>query len=360
MADAEPPGGSGHSPDGGAGEAEHAKPVVTRRDFLAGAGIGVAATAVVAGGIAVATRSQTAPVAQTVQTAPGGPAVAVPPAPAAAPPAQQQPAAQPAAPVQSQAQPQVQVPGQLPRSMRRVTLDLDGVPRDVTVDVRESLWTTMSRQLGVSGTNLGCDRAQCGACTVTVNGRAVNACTVLTSRLGRGQKILTVEGIRLGPGIEGLHPIQRAFWEQGGYQCGICTRGFIMSTYALLQENPTPTNDDIREALGGNICRCGEYPKIYTAVHVAADAMRNPAAAKPAVVGPASARTAPLSSKQFEFVTQLGSPEFISDVNTELRKTQGISGVTGNDTRATVTYDEAVINEDQIRKAFADAGYPVK
>jgi aerobic-type carbon monoxide dehydrogenase small subunit (CoxS/CutS family) len=195
---------------------------------------------------------------------------------------------------------------------------------------------------------------------VVVNGRAVNSCTVLTARLGRGQKIVSVEGIRLGPGIDGLHPVQRAFWEQGGYQCGICTRGFIMSTYALLQTNTSPTNDQIKEALAGNICRCGEYTKIYDSVHVAAAAMRNPPAAQQVVIGPAPARTAPLTSKQFTFVTQLGSPEFISDVNTELRKTNGISGVSGNDTIATVTYDDSLINEDQIRQALADAGYPVK
>jgi len=309
---------------------------------------------VVAGGVALVTRGQTAPVAQTVQTAPGGPAVAVPPAPGVAPPAQiqaQPPAQQPAV---------IPVKEQLPRTMRRVTLDLDGAAREVTVDVRESLWTTMSRQLGVSGANLGCDRAQCGACTVVINGRAVNSCTVLSARLGRGQKILSVEGIRLGPGIDGLHPVQRAFWEQGGYQCGICTRGFIMSTYALLQTNTSPTNDQIKEALAGNICRCGEYTKIYDSVHSAAAAMRNPPAPKQVVIGPAPVRTAPLASKQFTFVTQLGSPEFISDVNTELRKTNGIGGVSGNDTIATVTYDDSLINEDQIRKALADAGYPVK
>jgi aerobic-type carbon monoxide dehydrogenase small subunit (CoxS/CutS family) len=342
----EPP--EARPPESDRGDTERARPIVTRRDFLAGAGIGVAATAVVAGGVTLATRNQAQPTAQLVQTSPGGPAVAVPPAPAQA---------------QSQA-PQQQAPAstapQLARSMRRVTLDLDGSPREVTVDVRESLWTTMSRQLGLAGANLGCDRAQCGACAVVVNGRAVNGCTVLTARLGRGQKILTVEGIRQGPGIEGLHPIQRAFWEQGGYQCGICTRGFIMSTYALLQQNNNPTNDDIREALAGNICRCGEYPKIYTAVHTAADAMRNPIAPAQVVIGPAPARAAPLATKQFQFVTQLGSPEFISDVNTELRKTAGISGVTGNDTTATVTYDDTAINEDQIRQAFAEAGYPVK
>src|SRR5262249_16295510 len=155
----------------------------------------------------------------TVQTAPGGPAVAVPPAPAPAVAPTAQPQAQPQAPQQPQAAPQQPAPGQLPRSMRRVTLNLDGVAKEATVDVRESLWTTMSRQFGLAGTNLGCDRAQCGACTVVIDGKAINACTVLTARLGRGQKIVTVEGIRLGPGIEGLHPVQRAYWEQGGYQC---------------------------------------------------------------------------------------------------------------------------------------------
>src|SRR5215470_4419255 len=273
MADAEPPQGS--SPDADRGGGEQARPVVTRRDFLAGAGIGVAATTVVAGGVVVATRNQATTAPQTVQTAPGAPAAAVAPPPAPAQP-------QPAAPAQAPAQP-VAAPAQLPRTMRHVTLTIDNVPREVTVDVRESLWTTMSRQLGVSGTNLGCDRAQCGACTVVVNGRAVNSCTVLTARLGRGQKILTVEGIRQGPGIQGLHPVQRAFWEQGGYQCGICTRGFIMSTYALLQTNTNPSNDDIREALAGNICRCGEYPKIYDSVHAAAAAMRSPQPAKQVV-----------------------------------------------------------------------------
>jgi aerobic-type carbon monoxide dehydrogenase small subunit (CoxS/CutS family)/copper chaperone CopZ len=353
MADVEPPKGS--LPDADTGRDERARPVITRRDFIAGAGIGVAGTAVVAGGVALVTRTQPAPVAQTVQTAPGGPAVSVPQPPAAVQ-TQPQPQAQP----QAQPPQQAPAPATLPRSMRRVTLDLDGASRELTVDVRESLWTTMSRQLGLAGANLGCDRAQCGACTVVVNGRAVNSCTVLTARLGRGQKILTVEGIRQGPGIDGLHPVQRAFWEQGGYQCGICTRGFIMSTYALLQTNTNPTNDDIREALAGNICRCGEYPKIYTAVHAAADAMRNPPAPKQVVIGPAPSRTTPLASKQFEFVTRLGSPEFIADVNTEMSKTQGISGVSGNDATATVTYDETVINEEQLRKAFADAGYPVK
>jgi carbon-monoxide dehydrogenase small subunit len=158
--------------------------------------------------------------------------------------------------------------------MRRVDLNIDGVARTVTVDVRESLWEAMVFRLNLSSSNLGCDRAQCGACTVLVDGQAVNGCTVLAARLGRGQKILTVDGIRTGPGLGGLHPVQKAFWQLGGYQCGICTRGFIMSTYALLQANKSPSNDEIAEALSGNICRCSEYPQIYASVHAAAAEMR--------------------------------------------------------------------------------------
>ena len=353
MPDHDSAGDQPTQPDGPEPAEERARPVVTRRDFIAGAGLGVAATAVVAGGVAVATRqgAQTVPAPQPVaQTGAGGAVVAQAPAPAAA----TQPQAAPAATTPAAAA------GALPQSMRRVTLDIDGATRDVVVDVRETLWTTTTQKLGLNVTNLGCDRAQCGACTVVIDGRAVNGCSVFTARLGRGQKILTVAGIQTSPTAEGLHPVQRAFWMQGGFQCGICTRGFIMSSYALLQTNQNPSRAQIAEGLSGNICRCGEYTKIYDSVHSAAAAMRNPPAPKQVVIGPAPVRTAPLASKQFTFVTQLGSPEFISDVNTELRKTNGIGGVSGNDTIATVTYDDSLINEDQIRKALADAGYPVK
>ncbi len=174
-------------------------------------------------------------------------------------------------------QPVSRAASELPPTMRQVTLDIDGKKYDVTVDVRMSLWEAMTYQLGLSSSNLGCDRAQCGACTVVIDGRAVNGCTVLAARLGRGQKILTVDGISKGTQPDQLHPIARAFWQEGGYQCGICTRGFIMSTYALLSKNPTPNEDEVREALGGNICRCSEYPKIYEAVFRAADEMRKKA-----------------------------------------------------------------------------------
>jgi carbon-monoxide dehydrogenase small subunit len=163
----------------------------------------------------------------------------------------------------------------LPATVRAVTLNIDGKSHDVVVDVRESLWETMTDTLGLgTAINIGCDRAQCGACAVVIDGRAVNGCTVLSARLGRGQEILTAAGLNKGTRPEDLHPIARAYWQEGGFQCGICTRGFIMATYALLLQNPNPTEDDIREALAGNICRCSEYPKIYDAVFKAAEEMR--------------------------------------------------------------------------------------
>jgi len=242
---------------------ESLRPVVTRREFMAGAGAGLAVGAVVAGGIAVATRpaAQTQPT--TVVGAPGAPAAVV-----------AQPAGPIAAPAPAQTQPQAQQQAALPLSMRRVDLNIDGALRTVVVDVRESLWEAMVFRLNLSSANLGCDRAQCGACTVLIDGRPVNGCTVLAARLGRGQKILTVDGIRNGPGIGGLHPVQKAFWQLGGYQCGICTRGFIMSAYALLQTNKSPSNEEIAEALSGNICRCSEYPQIFESVKAAAAELR--------------------------------------------------------------------------------------
>jgi aerobic-type carbon monoxide dehydrogenase small subunit (CoxS/CutS family) len=262
MAENVDPGPAEDTPQEGS---EHLRPVVTRREFMAGAGAGLAVGAVVAGGIAVATRPAVQTQPSAIVTAPGGPAVV---APGAAPGTAQAPAAAQAAQQPAPAQ------GALPLNMRRVELNIDGVARPVTVDVRESLWEAMVYRLNLSSSNLGCDRAQCGACTVLVDGRAMNSCTILAARLGRGQKILTVDGIRTAPGIAGLHPVQKAFWQVGGYQCGICTRGFIMSTYALLQTNQSPSNDEIAEALSGNICRCSEYPQIYESVRAAAAEMR--------------------------------------------------------------------------------------
>lgn len=340
---------------------EQIRPLATRRDFLVGAGAGAVVVGVVAGaGIAV-TRSNVQP-AQSVQTAPGQPAVAV------APPPQVQ--TQPQATAQPQAQPQAApAPQQLPPTMRHVTLNIDGVAREVTVDVRDSLWETMTHNLSMASSNLGCDRAQCGACTILVDGRAVNGCTVLSARLGRGQQITTVAGLAKGPGVEGLHPIQRAFWGDGGFQCGICTRGFIMSTYALLQANPNPTDDQIAEGLAGNICRCGEYTKIFQSVKTAAADMRgeqvqyisNLAAFTAPVVQPAPA-AAPVAgtSKDFEFVTPLATIEEFEPFASQLRTKTGILDVQGSVQGATVKWDPAKVDEAGVRKALADAGHPVK
>ncbi|HEY1297349.1 MAG TPA: 2Fe-2S iron-sulfur cluster-binding protein [Chloroflexota bacterium] len=354
-------GSAGEQPTQSAGPepaegGESARPVVTRRDFIAGAGLGVAATAIVAGGVAVATRqgAQTVPAPQPVAQTSGGGAVvqAPPPAPNVAAQPQTQQQAQPPA--------QTQANGGLPQNMRRVTLNIDGVNRDVVVDVRETLWSTTTQKLGINGINLGCDRAQCGACTVVIDGKAVNGCSVYSARLGRGQKIQTIASLQSGPGVEGLHPIQRAFWMQGGFQCGICTRGFIMSSYALLSANPSPSRAQITEALSGNICRCGEYVKVYDAVDAAVAEMKNPPAKPQAVLGPPPPHTGNPATATFQFVNPLGSDEFIGEVNNALVIVDGVNGVSGNSTQATVSYWPDQVNEDQLRKAFADAGYPVK
>lgn len=222
-------------------EKEQESGQVTRRQFLIGAGVGAVVGAAGVGGVITLAKpgdtsvTKTTPAQQTSQTA---------------------------------------STSTLPPTMRQVTLNIDGKAHEVTVDVRTSLWEAMTFQLGMANSNLGCDRAQCGACAVLVDGLAVNGCTVLAARLGRGQKIQTVDGMSKGARMEDLHPIQRAYINEGGFQCGICTRGFIISTYALLNSNPNPNEDEVREALSGNICRCSEYPKIYEAVFHAADEMR--------------------------------------------------------------------------------------
>lgn len=342
---------------------EQFRPLPTRRDFLVGAGAGAVAVGVVAGaGIAV-TRggTQTAP---AVQTSPGGPAVSVP-APISQPGNSTQ-----AAP-QAQTQPQAGS-SQLPATHRQVRLNIDGVDHALTVDVRDSLWETMVRDLGMASSNLGCDRAQCGACAILVDGKAVNGCSVYSARLGRGQKIMTVASLAKGPGVDGLHPIQRAFWEDGGFQCGICTRGFIMSSYALLTANPNPTDDQIAEGLAGNICRCGEYTKIFTSVKNAAAEMRggqvthtaSTKAFMPAPVqaaqGNTTANQAAGASKEFEYVQALPTIEEYEPLASQIKQRVGIIDTTGSERTITIKWDPAKVDEAGVRKYMADAGRPVK
>jgi len=249
---------------------------------------------------------------------------------------------------------------------RRLTLDVDGSREDVNVDVRESLWETMNYQMGMANSNLGCDRAQCGACAVLVDGRAVNSCSLLTARLGRGQKILTVGGIAAGPGLQGLHPLQRAFWFEGGFQCGICTRGFIMAAYALLQRNKNPNTEEIKDALAGNICRCGEYTKILTSVKKAAAEMRGEKVTYTAPWiteesgRPVTAAAANGTSKQFQFVSALGTIEQFDDLALELKQKPGILDVSGTERTITPVWDPARLDEARVRQILAESGHAVR
>jgi aerobic-type carbon monoxide dehydrogenase small subunit (CoxS/CutS family) len=139
---------------------------------------------------------------------------------------------------------------------RLITLNVNGRDRRVDVLPQETLAHTIRYKLGLTGTKLGCDHGECGACTVLVDDIAVYSCTTLTQRV-RGRQITTVEGLE---GTNGeLHKVQRAFLEELGPQCGFCTPGQVMSAVALLKANPKPTLDEARLAMSGNLCRCGAY-----------------------------------------------------------------------------------------------------
>lgn len=135
-----------------------------------------------------------------------------------------------------------------------------------------TLALTLRETLGLTGTKVGCDRGECGACTVIMDGRPVLSCSTLTVECD-GKEITTIEG--LGNPIEGeLHPLQRAFIEHDGMQCGFCTPGMIMEAKVLLDENPDPTEQEVKEALSGNLCRCGSYQKIVESVMAAASLIK--------------------------------------------------------------------------------------
>ncbi len=151
-------------------------------------------------------------------------------------------------------------------------LTVDGVPLTATVDPGRSLLRVLRDDLGRTGTKEGCDDSECGACMVLVDGRPVNSCSYLALQAA-GRHVTTVEGLA-GPEGE-LHPLQRAFLEGGGIQCGFCTPGMLISAAALLAADPDPTDDAIRDALAGNLCRCTGYQPIVRAVRAAAAEMRS-------------------------------------------------------------------------------------
>jgi xanthine dehydrogenase YagT iron-sulfur-binding subunit len=161
--------------------------------------------------------------------------------------------------VDARGAPRVQASGIV---MQSVSLRVNGTIRRLEVDTRATLLDTLREQLLLFGTKKGCDHGQCGACTVHVNARRVNSCLTLAV-MHDGDEITTIEGLA---SHDALHPMQAAFVEYDAFQCGYCTPGQIMSAAALLNEPCGPEDDDIRECMSGNICRCGAYPNIVAAV----------------------------------------------------------------------------------------------
>ena len=151
-----------------------------------------------------------------------------------------------------------------------ISMTVNGAPRELDVEPRRLLVQALREDLDLTGTHVGCDTSQCGACTVHVDGKAVKSCTMLAVQAD-GATVTTIEG--MAPSGD-LHPLQAAFWEQHGLQCGFCTPGMIMTAADLLGRNPDPSEDEIRHALEGNICRCTGYHNIVAAVKAAAVAMR--------------------------------------------------------------------------------------
>lgn len=153
---------------------------------------------------------------------------------------------------------------------RLIEVTINGERHELALEPFRSLLDVLRNDVGLTGTKKGCDVGDCGACTVLLDGKPVNSCLVLGVEVG-GCTIVTIEGLQRGP--EHLHPLQDAFMRHGAAQCGFCTPGFIMMASALLDENPAPTEDEIRFGIAGNICRCTGYTKIVTAIQAAAKEM---------------------------------------------------------------------------------------
>jgi len=151
-----------------------------------------------------------------------------------------------------------------------ITATINGEQHEFLADTRDSLLEALRDRVGLTGAKEGCNNGNCGACAVIMDGRLVNSCCVLAAEVA-GAELETIEGVA---GEAELHPIQQAFLEEAALQCGICTPGFIMSSKALLEQNPNPTEYEIRFWLSGNLCRCTGYDKIIRAVQRAGEVMR--------------------------------------------------------------------------------------
>jgi carbon-monoxide dehydrogenase small subunit len=160
---------------------------------------------------------------------------------------------------------------QRPQKRQATRITVNGVAHGYEVEPRLLLVHFLRDVLNLTGTHVGCDTGQCGACTVLMNGQAVKSCMVLSMQAD-GASITTVEGLAQDGQY---HPMQQAFWERHGLQCGFCTPGMMLAAICLLRDNPNPTDDQIREQLEGNLCRCTGYQNIVAAVRAAAEAMRS-------------------------------------------------------------------------------------
>ena len=154
---------------------------------------------------------------------------------------------------------------------RLITLNVNGKPRRVDVMKQETLAWTLRYKLGLTGTKLGCDRAECGACTVLIDDVPHYSCSVLTHTV-RGRNVTTVEGLAAADGT--LHPVQQAVIDQQGFQCAFCMSGFIMSAVGFLKKNPNPTRAELAHGISGNLCRCQDYNKILDSMMRGAEYMR--------------------------------------------------------------------------------------
>ena len=164
------------------------------------------------------------------------------------------------------------VQGQIPGAGERlITIHVNGQQRRVDVMKQETLAWTLRYKLGLTGTKLGCDRAECGACTVLIDDVPHYSCSVLTHTV-RAQKVVTIEGLANADGT--LHPVQQGIIEEQGFQCAFCMSGFIMATVGFLKTNPSPTRLELARGISGNLCRCQDYDKILTAMMRGAENLR--------------------------------------------------------------------------------------
>jgi carbon-monoxide dehydrogenase small subunit len=159
----------------------------------------------------------------------------------------------------------------MPSTLCDIQVTVNGVPRSSRVEPRLLLSDYLRHDLGLTGTHVGCEHGVCGACTVLLDGQPVRSCLIFAVQAD-GHTVGTVEG--MAPGVDRMHPLQQAFWDKHALQCGFCTPGFLMTLLPYLSANPNPTEEEAREAISGNLCRCTGYQHIVEAVLAAAEEMR--------------------------------------------------------------------------------------